>query len=208
MDDQRYKDLRFFCIHTMLRAHPEPCLLAWFLIFFFSFKSFWLFRATPAVYGGSQARGPIRGVAASLHHSHSNPRSKLCLWPTPQLTGNAGSVTHWARPGIEPAASWFLVRAVSVAPRGELWKFSVKCFHLPLNWGTSLCIVGMIENKADCFFSFLLFFSFFFFFLGLHLWHIEVPRLGVDLHHSHSTARSQLCLQPTPQLVLKWTGRF
>ena len=31
--------------------------------------------------------------------------------------GNAGSLTHWARPGIKPATTWFLVRFVST----ELW---------------------------------------------------------------------------------------
>ena len=29
---------------------------------------------------------------------------------------NAGSLTHWARPGIEPASSWILVRFVSAEP--------------------------------------------------------------------------------------------
>ena len=33
--------------------------------------------------------------------------------------GNAGSLTHWVRPGIEPATSWFLVRFVSSAPQWE-----------------------------------------------------------------------------------------
>ena len=47
---------------------------------------FLLFRAIPAVYGGSQARGPIRALAASLYHSHSNARSEPCLPSTPQLT--------------------------------------------------------------------------------------------------------------------------
>ena len=46
---------------------------------------FLLFRATPAVHEGSQARGPIRATAAGLRHSHSNTRSELCPWPTPQL---------------------------------------------------------------------------------------------------------------------------
>ena len=32
--------------------------------------------AAPTAYGGSQARGPIRAVAAGLHHSHSNARSE------------------------------------------------------------------------------------------------------------------------------------
>ena len=44
-----------------------------------------VFRAAPMAYGGSQARGLIRAVAASLHHSHSNARFKPHLQPTPQL---------------------------------------------------------------------------------------------------------------------------
>ena len=51
----------------------------------FYFFIFLLFRATPVAYGSSQARCPIRAAAASLRHSHSNARSELCLWRTPQL---------------------------------------------------------------------------------------------------------------------------
>ena len=47
---------------------------------------FFLFRAASAAYGGSQARGRIGAAAANLHHSLSSAGSKLCLWPTPQLT--------------------------------------------------------------------------------------------------------------------------
>ena len=46
------------------------------LIFFF----FWsFFRAAPVAPGGSQARGRVGAVAAGIHHSHSNARSKPCL---------------------------------------------------------------------------------------------------------------------------------
>ena len=48
---------------------PNLCLI-------FKFNFFLLFRATGAAYGGSQARGPIRAVPSSLHHSHSNVGSK------------------------------------------------------------------------------------------------------------------------------------
>ena len=34
------------------------------------------FRAAPAAFGGSQARGRIGATAAGLHHSHSNVRSE------------------------------------------------------------------------------------------------------------------------------------
>ena len=40
---------------------------------------FLLFRATPAAYGGSQARGPTVAVAAGHIHNHSNIRSELHL---------------------------------------------------------------------------------------------------------------------------------
>ena len=49
------------------------------------FVLFLLFRATPAAYGGSQARGPIGATAPGLHHSHSNAESEPRLRPTPQL---------------------------------------------------------------------------------------------------------------------------
>ena len=52
-------------------------------LFFFVFLSFP--RATPAAYGGSQARGLIGAVAAGLHQSHSNAGSEPRLQPTPQL---------------------------------------------------------------------------------------------------------------------------
>ena len=62
------------------------------------------FRAAPTAYRGSQARGLIGTTAAGLLHSHSNTRS----------------LTHWGRPGIEPATSWFLVGFVSPEPQWEL----------------------------------------------------------------------------------------
>ena len=49
-------------------------MLASGLVFLFCFF-FCLFRAVPVAYGSSQARGQIRAVAASLHHSHSNTGS-------------------------------------------------------------------------------------------------------------------------------------
>ena len=53
---------------------------------FFFFFVICLFSAALTAYGGFQARGQIRAVAASLRQSRSNARSKPCLRPTPQLT--------------------------------------------------------------------------------------------------------------------------
>ena len=50
----------------------------------FFFSSFVLSKPAPAAYGGSQARGLSRAVAAGLRHS--NARSEPHLLPTPQLT--------------------------------------------------------------------------------------------------------------------------
>ena len=63
-----------------------------FFVFFFAISS-----AAPVAYGSSQARGQIGAVATGLRQSHSN----------------AGSLTHWARAGIEPANSQFLVGFVN-----------------------------------------------------------------------------------------------
>ena len=72
--------------------------------FFFAFS---LFRAAPMAYDSCQARGPIRAEAASLPHSHSNVGSETHLRTT--APGNAWSLTHWPRPGIEPMSSWMPV---------------------------------------------------------------------------------------------------
>ena len=64
-----------------------------------------LFRAAPEEYGGSQARGLIRAVAASLRQSHSNTGSELESATYTTAHGNAGSLTHRVRPGMEPATS-------------------------------------------------------------------------------------------------------
>lgn len=55
------------------------------------FKFFFLFTASPAVYGISQAKGQIKAAAASQHHSHGNGWSEPHLWPS---CGNPTSFTH------------------------------------------------------------------------------------------------------------------
>ena len=52
----------------------------------FCFCLFVISWAAPAAYGGSQARGLIKAVAASLCQSHSNAGSEPRLQPTPQAT--------------------------------------------------------------------------------------------------------------------------
>ena len=59
-------------------------------------KKFFFLRAAPAAYGSSQARGQIRGPAASLHHSHSNTGFEPCLRRKLKLLALPESLTHWA----------------------------------------------------------------------------------------------------------------
>ena len=73
--------------------HTTTMLLVQSNLFFFFF--FWLFRATPAAYGSSQARGQIGAAAAG--HSHSNPRSE------PHLRRKHNSWQHQIlNPGSKP----------------------------------------------------------------------------------------------------------
>ena len=46
---------------------------------------FFLFRATLAAYGSSEARGQIGDAAAGLGHGHSNMKFEPYLQPMPEL---------------------------------------------------------------------------------------------------------------------------
>ena len=63
-----------------------------------------LFRATPVAYGIFQARDWIEAKSVTYTTAH----------------GNTGFLTHWARPGIEPASSWILVRFITTELRQKL----------------------------------------------------------------------------------------
>lgn len=52
--------------------------------------SFFVFIATPAVYGSFGARRQIQAAVEGLHHSHSITRSELHLRPVPQLAATPG----------------------------------------------------------------------------------------------------------------------
>ena len=62
--------------------------------------------------------------------------------------GNTGSLTHWERPGIKPATSWFLVRFVSTAPRRELLVFFLVICR------DSLSYILSVMYSADIFLHF------------------------------------------------------
>ena len=102
--------------------------LKWQYIFFLSFffLVFFYFRATPTVYGSSEARGQIgaqpqqcqiQAVSVTYTTAHSM----------------AESSTSWVRPGIKPTSSWMLVRFISAEPWWELLyfhlNFLIYCFY-------------------------------------------------------------------------------
>ena len=105
-------------------------LWTWILLFFIIFFIFYFFClfaiswATPVAHGGSQARGQIVTIATAtwdlsrvcgVHHSSQQHRI----------------LTHWARPGIEPETSWFLVGFVNhCSTTGTLEKDFKKMFQL------------------------------------------------------------------------------
>ena len=115
---------------------------------------FCFFRTAPMVCGGSQARGWIGATAAILHHR--------------------------VRPGIEPAASWFLVRCVSAAPWGEvLFLFSLNFFKLKFFFLLRATLAAYGSSQARG----------------------QIGAAAAGLQHSHSKARSKPWLWPTPQLT-------
>ena len=92
-----------------------------------------LFRATPVVYGSSQARGWTGAVVSGLHHSHSNARSEHHLQPIPQLTATPDRLTHWSRPGIKPQSSWILVGFVTAETWRELLQIFLILILVPIS---------------------------------------------------------------------------
>ena len=123
-----------------------------FLFFFFFFL---LFRATPTAYGCSQSSSLIGVTAAGLHHRQQLQIRAASVTYT-IAHGNAGSLTHCTRPGIEPETSWFLVGFVSAAPRRNSRKSSFRSF-----FGQYLCCAttevitfGFSYSHLKCYLSF------------------------------------------------------
>ena len=117
-------------------------IMSLFIYLFIYVFIFGLFRAAPVAHRSSPAR--------VMNQSYSG-------WPTPQprqrgiraasvtyttAQGNAGSFTHWERPGMEPISSWVLVRFITTEPQQELlgliFIFCVPWVHVPNLSGPSI----------------------------------------------------------------------
>ena len=83
------------------------------MIQFFFFCLFVFSRAAPAAYGSFQARGSNRGCCCqpTPEPQHRGIQAESATYTTAH--SNAGSLTHWARPGIKLATSWFLIGFVN-----------------------------------------------------------------------------------------------
>ena len=98
-----------------------------FSFFFLFFPAF--FRAAPAAYGSSQARGHILelwvpGYATATAIPDLSHGLHCRSW-------QCGSLTHWVRPGIEPISSWILVRfLIGWATRGTPSIFNFKALSM------------------------------------------------------------------------------
>ena len=70
---------------------------------------FFLFRATLAAFGDAQASGQIKSYSCwpTPEPQQHRIRAESATYTTAH--GNARSFTHWARPGVKPETSWFLV---------------------------------------------------------------------------------------------------
>ena len=99
--------------------------ILFFLLFFFFFLT-----ATPTAYGGSQAQGWVGTVAAAYVIAIAiHDASHICDYT--RAHSNIGSLTHWARPGIEPISSWTLCQVLNpLRQDGNSIFFSwLSCLH-------------------------------------------------------------------------------
>ena len=75
-------------------------------------------------YGSSQARdkSEIQMLAYATAIAMWDPG---CISTYLRTHRNAGSLTHWLRPGIEFASSWILVGFISASPQWELLHYII-----------------------------------------------------------------------------------
>ena len=90
-----------------------PLTLFYFILFYF----LGFFRATSTAYGSSQAR-----VQSELHLlAYATATAMPAMSVTFSTAhGNAGSLTHSVRPGMEPSSSYVLVGFITTVPWWEL----------------------------------------------------------------------------------------
>ena len=134
-ENNKYFQSFFLWLYCFNLPYCFPILfLAILVILFFFF--FFLFRAAPAAYGRSQARGWIRAAVA---------------W------GNVRSLTHWARPGIKPTSSWTVCQVLNLlSHNGNFLVIILKHIFLSfnlinyINWFLE-CLANLCHNGLSFF---------------------------------------------------------
>ena len=111
------------------------CIYIPSLSLFFCFILFFCFA--PKANESSQAMGQIRATTAHLTPQPQQHRIQTMSVTYATAHGNNGSLTHWARPGIEPASSCIPVGFVTTEPQQELlmYIYILYChvYNIPLN---------------------------------------------------------------------------
>ena len=97
-------------------------LLKWIELIFFLGLNLWHVKV-PRLEVKSELQGRIWAVSVTYTTAH----------------GKTGSLTHWGRPGIEPASSWIIVRLAAAEPPQEL--MIVLIFKNPF---------GAAKHKLSC----------------------------------------------------------
>ena len=119
MQNRAKKETKSWCLRLNNESSNSPNFVVMKDNFFSSGQFMYLFiyfSATPMAYGGSQARGRIGAAAASLYTTATANMS--ATYTTPH--DSTRFLTHWVRPGIEPASSWKVVRFISAESQQKL----------------------------------------------------------------------------------------
>ena len=117
-----------FLIPLAFSKASEPSISLFYFIFF-NFIFVFFLRAALTVYRSSQARGSNQSYSCrpALQPQQLGIQAASAVTYTP-AHGNARSLTHWVRPGTEPASSSMLVRFISTEPQRELFNFIILKF--------------------------------------------------------------------------------
>ena len=90
-------------IQPLPGLHPKKrrsvwkiCASLWYNKDFLVWEFFCLFRAAPAAYRSSQARGRIRATAAGLHHSTAT-RDLSCIWDLHHSSEHRRILNPWSK---------------------------------------------------------------------------------------------------------------
>ena len=110
---------KLFCIFSINEGRRRNEVYVFFIIvdfFFYCFLGPHLpHMEIPRLEVESEPQRPAYTTATAI-------RVLSCVYNLHHSSRQCQSLTHWARPGIEPATSWFLVRFISDLPWRELLK--------------------------------------------------------------------------------------